>query len=74
MSQHVKSISIDEELLKEVDEELKNSVFNGLSQLVSFLLHRYLHQRKLSKYKDIILYLTILLCFALTLIVIIMVR
>ena len=69
--QHVITISLDKELLDDIDEDLKTSTFNGRSQLVSYLLHRHLHQRRLNKYKDLILYITILLGFALILMILV---
>ena len=66
------TVELDNKLVQDVDIAIEKSSFRNRTHLVEYLLQRFAYEKKLVKHRDIIFFLTILLCFAIMFILLIM--
>ena len=71
MSQVI-SINIDDELLTELDNDIKNSVFSNRSQAFVYVMSRYLHRKKFERVERVLSTLSMLLGFTIVILLILL--
>lgn len=54
--QVVKTISLDEELLKDIDEHIVDNVFQDRSSYIRYLAERDLYKRKIDKHSVLLVF------------------
>ena len=55
------SITIDEEILSKLDNNIEHSIFNNRSQAFSYVMSRYLHRKRFEKLERVVTTLGMLL-------------
>ena len=72
--QQVISISINNELLDELDNDIKNSVFSNRSQAFVYVMGKYLHKKRFDRIERVMTTLGMLLGFAVVIFLIVIGR
>ena len=66
------TVELDNQLLKDVEQAIEKSSFRNRTHLIEYYLQKFTYEKTFTKHKELLRYITILLGFALLIVLIVL--